>query len=124
VAGAATARATLTDSNQKRWGLYSIQRVLQAGVHEEAVPDGRGEVVFYNLGKFSHLISDFEAIHFHSKPVRWTDGGNVWIDFRWGAGDADRFRRYAAETVALAPDIIRCYVAEQEFSWLSLIVAT
>jgi DNA helicase-2/ATP-dependent DNA helicase PcrA len=26
-------------------------------------------VVFYNLGKFSQLISDFETIHYHSKPV-------------------------------------------------------
>ena len=33
------------------------------------VPDGRGEVVFYNLGKFSQLISDFETIHFQSKPA-------------------------------------------------------
>ena len=32
------------------------------------MPNGRGEVVFYNLGKFSQLISDFETIHFHSKP--------------------------------------------------------
>ena len=38
-------------------------------MREEQVPDGRGEVVFYNLGKFSQLISDFETIHFHSKPV-------------------------------------------------------
>jgi putative ABC transport system substrate-binding protein len=28
------------------------------------------------------------------------------IDYRWGAGDADRSRRYAAELVALAPDVI------------------
>ena len=28
------------------------------------------------------------------------------IDTRWGGGDADRFRRYAAELVALAPDVI------------------
>ena len=28
------------------------------------------------------------------------------IDYRWGAGDADRIRRYAAELVALAPDVI------------------
>ena len=26
--------------------------------------------------------------------------------YRWGAGDADRIRRYAAELVALAPDVI------------------
>src|SRR5215467_3295770 len=35
-----------------------------------------------------------------------TDGRNVWIDTRWAAGDAERFRRYAAELVALAPDVI------------------
>jgi putative tryptophan/tyrosine transport system substrate-binding protein len=28
------------------------------------------------------------------------------IDYRWGLGDADRLRRYAAELVALAPDVI------------------
>ena len=33
------------------------------------MPGGRGEVVFYNLGKFSQVISDFESIHFHSNPV-------------------------------------------------------
>ena len=36
----------------------------------------------------------------------WSDGGNVRIDTRWGAGDADRYRRYAAELVALTPDVI------------------
>jgi putative tryptophan/tyrosine transport system substrate-binding protein len=36
----------------------------------------------------------------------WTDGRNVRIETRWAAGDADRFRRYAAELVALAPDVV------------------
>jgi putative tryptophan/tyrosine transport system substrate-binding protein len=36
----------------------------------------------------------------------WSDGGNVRIDTRWGAGDPDRYRQYAAELVALAPDVI------------------
>ena len=36
----------------------------------------------------------------------WAIGGNVRIDTRWGAGDAERYRRYAAELVALAPDVI------------------
>ena len=36
----------------------------------------------------------------------WSVGGNVRIDYRWGAGDLDRFRKYAAELVALAPDVI------------------
>ena len=40
------------------------------------------------------------------QDLGWTDGRNVRIDIRWGAGDSDRRRRYAAELVALAPDII------------------
>ena len=36
----------------------------------------------------------------------WTDGRNVRIDYRWPAGDADKARKYAAELVALAPDVI------------------
>jgi putative tryptophan/tyrosine transport system substrate-binding protein len=36
----------------------------------------------------------------------WTDGRNVRIETRWGANDADRYRQYAAELVALAPDVI------------------
>jgi len=36
----------------------------------------------------------------------WSDGQNVRIDTRSGAGDADRTRRFAAELVALAPDVI------------------
>src|SRR5262245_65585831 len=40
------------------------------------------------------------------QQLGWTDGRNVRIDFRWGAGDTDRFRRYAAELVALAPDVL------------------
>jgi ABC-type uncharacterized transport system substrate-binding protein len=36
----------------------------------------------------------------------WTIGGNVRIEYRWGAGDLDRIRKYAAELVALGPDVI------------------
>ena len=36
----------------------------------------------------------------------WAVGRNVRIEYRWGAGDAELFRRYAAELVALAPDVI------------------
>jgi DNA helicase-2/ATP-dependent DNA helicase PcrA len=74
VAAAIESKFALADPEQKRWGQYSIQRVFlnfleQAGIREEAVPDGRGTVVFYNLGKFSQVISDFEAIYFQSKPL-------------------------------------------------------
>src|SRR5215467_12938203 len=36
----------------------------------------------------------------------WTEGRNVHIDARWSAGNAAEIRRYAAEFVALAPDVI------------------
>jgi putative ABC transport system substrate-binding protein len=36
----------------------------------------------------------------------WIVGRNVRIDYRWGAGDVDRYRAIAAELVALAPDAI------------------
>src|SRR6516164_10872025 len=40
------------------------------------------------------------------QQLGWTDGGNVRIDTRWGEDDVERERRYAAELVALAPDVI------------------
>jgi putative ABC transport system substrate-binding protein len=40
------------------------------------------------------------------QQLGWTDGRNVRIDYRWSAGDADLSRKYAAELVALAPDVI------------------
>src|SRR5262245_34109098 len=36
----------------------------------------------------------------------WTIGRNVRIDYRWYAGNADAARKYAAELVALAPDVM------------------
>jgi len=36
----------------------------------------------------------------------WAVGRNVRIDIRWGADDVDRQRTYAAELVALVPDIV------------------
>jgi len=35
----------------------------------------------------------------------WSNGSNVRIDTRWGENDVDREHRYAAELVALAPDV-------------------
>jgi putative ABC transport system substrate-binding protein len=36
----------------------------------------------------------------------WIVGRNVRIEYRWGAGDYERFRAIAAELVALGPDVI------------------
>jgi len=40
------------------------------------------------------------------QQLGWTVGQNVLIDTRWSAGDVAGNRKYAAELVALAPDVI------------------
>src|SRR5262245_56546434 len=40
------------------------------------------------------------------QELGWTVGRNVRIEYRWGAGDAELFRRHASDLVALAPDVI------------------
>src|ERR1044072_7357211 len=40
------------------------------------------------------------------QQLGWTDGRNVRIEYRWGAGNADIIRKYAGELTALAPDVI------------------
>jgi DNA helicase II / ATP-dependent DNA helicase PcrA len=55
-------------------------------VREETVkPSGSGrsgEIVFYNLGKFSQVISDFEAIHFKSAPATLYAGFSSFLEFQ------------------------------------------
>jgi putative tryptophan/tyrosine transport system substrate-binding protein len=40
------------------------------------------------------------------RALGWTEGRDVQIDTRWGGGDADQFRKYAAELIALQPDVL------------------
>lgn len=73
------------DAERERWPsvekktLYSLQRtylgfLAKAKITEGRIPPAatshlpRGEMVFYNLGKFSQLISDFEQVNF---DLRW-----------------------------------------------------
>jgi putative ABC transport system substrate-binding protein len=40
------------------------------------------------------------------QQLGWTDGRNVRIDYRFVAGKSENYPKYAAELVALAPDVI------------------
>jgi putative tryptophan/tyrosine transport system substrate-binding protein len=40
------------------------------------------------------------------RELGWVVGRNVKLDTRWAGGDSDRIRKYAAELVALAPDVV------------------
>lgn len=71
---AARARQDMQRADVGQFKVYNLQRQFMAflesaRLREEGVPGGRGEVVFYNLGQFSQVISDFESIHFHSNPT-------------------------------------------------------
>jgi len=69
-----TAAKMTAENEEVCFSVYNLQRQFtgfleRIGLLEESVLRGRGEIAFYNLGKFSQAISDFETINFHSKPV-------------------------------------------------------
>jgi DNA helicase-2/ATP-dependent DNA helicase PcrA len=85
------------------WGAYNIQRTYldfleELHIREETVPSAngsstRGELVFYNLGKFSQAISDFEQIYFRSDPQNKYAAFAGWLAFQapvyYAESDAD-----------------------------------
>jgi putative ABC transport system substrate-binding protein len=65
------------------------------------------------IGVLTNLAPDdpegqarFAAFRQGLQTLGWIDGRNVRIEYRWGAGDADRVRKYAVELVTLAPEVI------------------
>jgi putative ABC transport system substrate-binding protein len=48
----------------------------------------------------------FAALQQRLGLLGWNDGRNTRIEHRWAAGDPDDLRKYAAELVALAPEVI------------------
>jgi putative tryptophan/tyrosine transport system substrate-binding protein len=50
--------------------------------------------------------SRIAAFHQGLEKLGWRNGGNVRIDYRFAGGAVERMREFAAELVALAPDIL------------------
>jgi putative ABC transport system substrate-binding protein len=70
------------------------ERVRRIGVlHSLAAgdPDGPARMAAFLLGL---------------QQLGWIDGRNIRVEMRWTGGNADLDRRYAAELVALAPDVL------------------
>lgn len=89
----------------ERWGVYNIQRLylefLEAlALREDTVPGppARAELVFYQLGKFSQAISDFEAIYFNTEPAQKYQAFAKWLEHQAPDyyADADADVGYAA----------------------------
>jgi DNA helicase-2/ATP-dependent DNA helicase PcrA len=84
----------------ERWGVYNIQRLylefLEAlGLREETLPGPpvRRELAFYQLGKFSQAISDFEQIYFNTEPKQKYEAFAGWLEHQapgyYAESDAD-----------------------------------
>jgi putative ABC transport system substrate-binding protein len=43
------------------------------------------------------------------KKMGWVEEANLHIDYRWSAGDAELIRKYAAELIAIGPEVILAY---------------
>ncbi len=83
-----------------RHSVFNIQRLylnfLEAlDMREDALAGGaaRGELVFYQLGKFSQVISDYEQIYFTTEPESKYEGFAKWLEHRasdyYADADAD-----------------------------------
>ena len=77
------------------WG-QQPERVRRIGVLIGGAVDGNDPDAKANIAAFLQAL----------QQLGWTDGRNVRIDYRWGAGNANNIRKHAAELVALAPDVI------------------
>jgi putative tryptophan/tyrosine transport system substrate-binding protein len=65
------------------------------------------------IGVLSSLAADDQdnnvrlaAFQQRLQQLGWTDGHNVRIDYRFAGANPENYRKYAAELVALAPDVI------------------
>jgi DNA helicase-2/ATP-dependent DNA helicase PcrA len=63
-----------------------IDLLAVLGVREEAIDiaagkPGQGSIIFYNLGKFSQVISDYDQIHFHASPADFYSGFARYLAF-------------------------------------------
>jgi putative ABC transport system substrate-binding protein len=89
---------TLLGAAATAWPIVALaqqgDRVRRVGVlMNRAEDDPRGQV---ELAAFQQAL----------QQLGWSDGRNIRIDTRWGENDVDRDRGYAAELVALVPDLI------------------
>jgi hypothetical protein len=69
-------------------------------------PHGRAYAL---RGERSGSASLHRALLQGLQHLGWSVGNNIEIDYRWSAGNEDHTRKYAAELVVVAPDVISAY---------------
>jgi putative ABC transport system substrate-binding protein len=93
--GGAAATWPLAARAQQRDGVRRIAVLMDT---EETNTDGQARIAAFRQGL---------------QQLGWTEDRNIRIDLRWGGGDVERTRAYAAELVGLKPDVIFAYAVAQ-----------
>ena len=106
------------EAGEGRFGIYNLQRsyldFLEAiRLREETVASARdahaAEVAFYNLGKFSQIISDFEQINFQSDPQRKYESFAAFLEHQAG----DVYPEGWLEARYVTPDAVQILTIHQ-----------
>lgn len=92
----------------------SIQEVFLkflelAELLEENVPDDRGQVAMFHLGRFSEVISDWETVHFASKAVEGFEG---FARFLYYQADGS-YGEGAEDSDYIVPDAVQVMTVHQ-----------
>ena len=105
----------------ERFGVYNLQRSFLAfltaiELREEKIEGAssshahsRSEVVYYNLGKFSEVISDFEEINFQSAPQQKYEAFAGFLRFQ----AADIYPEGWLEARYVTPDAVQILTIHQ-----------
>ncbi len=103
----------------EKWSAYNLQgtylRFLEAiQLREEAIPDDlskntRGEIIYYNLGKFSQVISDYEQINFRSDPKTKYEGFANFLTYQ----APDYYPEGWEDAVYARPDAVQVMTVHQ-----------
>ena len=80
-----------------------------AELREENVPDHRGQVVMFNLGRFSEVVTDWESINFASKPVEAFQG---FARFLYYQAD-DAYSEGSEDVDYMVPDAVQVMTIHQ-----------
>ncbi len=96
---------------------FALQRFFfdfleRAGVREDTVPNdppGRNEIVFYNLGKFSQAITDFEQINYHTPPQELYSNFAKFLEYQ----AEDAYPEGWQDSAYANPDAVRIMTVHQ-----------
>ena len=77
----------------------TVARAQAEGVRRLGYLSGTGAAVTEERARGATLVRALQQLG-------WTNGHNIQIDYRWSDGTPEQIRKYAAELVALRPDLI------------------